>query len=299
MSRYDYPIEWAIGTRELILNGHRTSDGDIDRTKLDSTYLVESFDFSPLDIREQREGLHLLTGGDFGPANRMFRHIALRGAINARSAADLEDMEAEFLSAFDLDRAQLDAPTSYGEGTLIYHSPTAFSGPRIGSVVREGFYCRPEGYPITFERRGSGASTRRWAVQLVAAYPYRLLFPAESVLFSTAAGWTQELPNWGIRNGGISRVRFLVVTSGAGATDFTISDGTRSLVLDLSGQSAINFYVDMFTKQIYRANDVQIPQVRTSDIDSFMQVPPGGVEVTVSNTTNITSVTATYHQSRS
>jgi len=296
--KIDYPLTWEIGDRSLVLNGHRTPDGGIDTTKLDRTYQIEAFDFSPLDIREQREGFHLLTGGDFGPANRMFRHISIRGVIKAPRAAVLEDMEAELLSAFDLERAQLDAPTTFGEGKLIYYSPTEYSGVHIGSIVREGFYCRPENYPITYDRRGVRALARRFAVQLVAGYPYRVLWPAESIVFSSG-DWSKTLYNWALRNGGISRVTFTIVTSGNGDTDFTISDGTRDLVLDLSGFATGTLIVEMATKQIYRIDLAPRAAFRTSGIDSFFDIPAGGADVVISNTTNITSVTAAYHQTRS
>lgn len=299
MSRLDYPIEWSIGSRSLTLNGHRTADGGIDRGNLSRTFLVESFDFSPLDIREQREGMHLLTGGDFGMATRQFRHISLRGAIKAPSDAALEDMEAEFLAAFDIEHALRDAPATMGLGSLIYRTPTDISVPGVGKLIREGFICRPESYPITFERRGPRGLIRRWAVQLVSGYPYRLLYPEQSVVFSAADGWTQELPNWTARHGGTSRLSLLIDMGGAGANNFTVSDGTRSLVLDLSSTTSDwNIVVEMWSKQVYRVNGTKLADKRTSGIDTFFDVPPGGCTVAVTNRTNVTSVTATYQQSR-
>jgi hypothetical protein len=299
MSRLDYPILWAIGNRELELNGHRTEDGGFDRSRLDHTYQVESYDFSPLDIREQREGRHLLTGGDFGPATRQFRHISLRGVIKARNGAELDDMEAEFLAAFDIEHAQRDVPTTFGVGTLKHSSETAFSGPGIGQLVSEGFYCRPEGYPVTYDRRGPQGIVRAFMVQLASAYPYRVLFPAESVVFSAAAGWSHDLHNWNQYVGGESQLQFDLTMTGAGANDFTVTDGTRSLVLDLSGASSgWNIRIEMWTKQIYRPNGTTLAYVRTSDIDSFFDVPAGGAAVSISNRTNVSSVTATYHQTR-
>jgi hypothetical protein len=298
VSRLDYPIIWAIGSRELVLNGHRTLDGEMDRALLDQHYLVEAYDFSPLDIREQREGFHLLTGGDFGPADRQFRHISLRGVIVAPSWHVLDDMEAEFLAAFDIEHAELDNPSEYGVGTLKHVSETAFSGPAIGDRIVEGFYCRPEAYPVTFDRRGQRSTTRAFLAQLVAGYPYRVLFPQHSVVFSAAEGWSQDLPNWNDRIGGISRLTFDIEHTGNGDSDFTITDGTRALTLDMSSAGTSHLYVEMWSKQIYNTVPVDKAELRTSDIDSFFDVPPGGVSVTISNVTNIASVTATYHQTR-
>jgi hypothetical protein len=308
MGRLDYPLTWEIGSRSLVLNGHRTADGGFDRAGLERTYQLESFDFSPLDIREQREGMHLLTGGDFGPAVKQFRHISLRGVIKAPDPAELEDMEAEFLAAFDIERAQVDAPTTFGLGQLVYQSPTHISGPRLGMVVREGFLCRPESYPITYDHRGPRGLLRRFAVQLVTGYPYRLLFPAESVVFSDAAGWSRELPNWTTRVGGTSRLMFdITFTDPASGPDddFTITDGERSLVLDLSSVTTNGWpdavlRVEMWSKQLYDADDPgrSMAHLRTSDLDSFFDVPAGGCTVSISHTTEIASVTATYQQSR-
>ena len=307
MSRLDYPITWEVGSRSLVLNGHRTDDGDIDRSRLDQTYLVEAFDFSPLDIREQREGMHLLTGGDLGPAVRQFRHISLRGVIKAPSAAALEDMEAELLAAFDIEHAQMDAPTTFGLGTLKYLTPTDVSGPDLGSLVNEGFICRPENYPITFDRRGPRGYVRRFAVQLVTGYPYRLLFPIKEVVFRETDGWTLELPNWTTRLGGTSRVTFDVALDGTTTpdTDFTISDGTRSLVLDLHtfhGGGALPGWlrVEMWSKQIYDIEPLGARRayVRTSGIDSFFDIPAGGATVTISHHAAVYWVRALYHQTR-
>jgi hypothetical protein len=306
--RLDYPVTWEIGGRSLTLNGHRGADGELVRAYLEHTYQLEAYDFSPLDIREQREGMHLLTGGDLGPANRQFRHVSLRGVMKAETPGDLEDMEAELFAAFDLDHAQLDAPTTFGLGRLVHSSPTQLSAPGIYTLVREGFECRPENYPISYERRGPRGYTRAFAVQLVTGYPYRLLYPAEAIVFSTAAGWSQRLPNWTTRHGGTSRLSFdvLLTMDVSPDADLTISDGTRSLVMDLSNFNnggADLVRVDMWSKQLYHpasedADLVGLGGVRTSDIDSFFDVPAGGVDVTVTHTTGIESITARYHQSR-
>lgn len=299
MSRLDYPITWAIGSRELVLNNHRTPDGEIDDAALaGGHYVVEAYDFSPLDIREQREGMHLGIGGDFGPANRVFRHISLRGVIVAPDSPTLDYMEAEFLAAFDIDHAESDNPTGFGEGTLKHWSDTSFSGPGIGGRVLEGFYCRPEAYPVTFDRRGVRGQTRAFLTQLVAAYPYRVLFPQESVVFSAAAGWSQALPNWNARIGGFSRLTLDIEHVGNGASNLTLSDGTRTLVLDMSSAGNSHLYVEGWTRQIYNTVPEPKQNLRTSNIDSFFDVPPGGITLAVGNTTNIASVTATYHQTR-
>jgi hypothetical protein len=299
MARLDYPLWWNVGVRELVLNNHRTEDGGVDDAAIMAGYyLVEAYDFSPLDIREQREGMHLQTGGDLGPANRTFRHISLRGNIIAPSGARLDDMEAALLSAFDIEHAQIDNPDQFGEGTLKHLSETSVSVPGVGGRVLEGFYCRPERYPITFDRRGQRGHTRAFLAQLVSPYPYRVLFPEQEVVFSAANGWSQTLPNWTTREGGISRLSLDVSHTGNGASNFTISDGTRSLVLDMSSAGVSNLYIDMWSGQIYNTADEPKQNLRTSDVDSFFDIPPGGATVTISNVTNIASVTATYHQTR-
>ena len=122
---------------------------------------------------------------------------------------------------------------------------------------------------------------------------------AESVVFSAAAGWSQDLHNWSTRWGGMSRLQFDIDMAGAGAVDFTISDGTRALVLDLSSATADwNVRVEMWTKQVYRPNGSQLAYIRTSDIDSFFDLPGGGAAVSIANRANVSSVTATYNQSR-
>jgi hypothetical protein len=293
-------LSYPIGYRGLTLNGHYSAAGVYDRTKDTDTILVEQFDFSGLSVRDQREGLHLDTGGLLGPATKQFRRLSLRGSIRAGTAAALEDQVAKLFAAFDVEEAQAASPSTRGVHALDFYCPTAVSG--VTSPVREKFLARPVGHPQAWERRSTGF-TMAYALDLVCPDPRRYLYTPTSVTFSAAAGWTQTLPNWAAGMGAETMpVLAFDMVGGAGNNGHascTVSDGTKSFVLDLSAHNA-DFTVNMQTYAITRDSDgASRAYLRTSSALNWLSIPAGGATWAITNTTNITKVVATYNQARS
>jgi hypothetical protein len=136
-------LSFPIGYRGFTLNEHRTSGGAITAANVENTVMVEKFDFSPLEFRDQRDGLHLLMGGDLGMVSDQFRYVSIAGIIKGSSAALLEDRVAKFLSAFHPVNCFAASPTTRGVHDLDFYCPTA-TRRRCAScsrAVRPG--CRP------------------------------------------------------------------------------------------------------------------------------------------------------------
>lgn len=292
------PTDFPIGYRTLTMNKHRTAAGAYDVTYEKDTIVVQSFDFSRLQLRDQRAGLDALTGGDLGPANEVFRYISLVLKIKGSTGEKLEDSIAAVLRAFNIEEAQYDSPSTVGVSPLDFYCPTEYSGTGIASPVREKFSCRPSGAPQWVERSQDGL-TALTAVELVCPDPRRLLYTATSVTLSTGAGFTSRtLPNWNTTMGRKVYPLITLVTSAAGSATCTISDGTTSLIIDLSG-AAGTYTVDMATG-IIKKGTAYAANLRASAVDTFWGIPAGGITTcTITNTTNLTSAVFSYNQARS
>jgi hypothetical protein len=296
-------LSYPIGYRGLTLNNQYDTDGEL--IGRDNVYVVERFDFSRLELRDPREGLHLHTGGLVGPATKQFRYLSLMGSIRAESQAKLEDMAAALSTAFDIEGAQLDTPTLQGVHPLDFYCPTEVAG--YSPLVHELFNARPTAMPRIYERRSTG-TTLAFEVELACPDPRRYLYDPEEIEFNATDGWTQTLPNWGSDGpdevsppGAMTFAQLLIDMGGAGSSEFTIAPAHTSATfeMDLSGTSG-QIVVDMDTMQIYRASDgAYRSSLRTSDVDSWLRILPGGVEWEMINTTGIDSVVATYRQARS
>ena len=295
-------LSYPISYRGLTLNGHYTTSGAYYKTNELNTYLVEQFDFSELQVRDQREGLHLDTGGLVGPATKQFRRISLRGAIRAADEAQLEDMVAKLFYAFDIEEAQNDTAVYRGVHALDFYCPTVPAVSGKTSPVHELFFARPVGHPRMWNRR-SGGNTAAFALELACPDPRRYEYDITTVEFSTALGWTQDLPNWTDDMGAMTMAYVLIEMNGsAGASDFTITPTHAPLspfTLDLSTITG-SVAVDMQTMEIYRPSDgLSRAHLRTTDVDSWLRTLAGGVEWNITNTTNVSKVTALYRQARS
>lgn len=291
--------DFPLGYRGLTMNRHRTAAGAYDATYEKDTIVVDTFDFSPVQVRDQREALHALTGGDLGSGNEVFRFLSVVGKIKASTGEKLEDSIASVLRAFNIEEAQFDSPGAEGVSAFDFYCPTEYSGTGIATPVREKFLARPSGPPAWAERAHDGL-TAKFAAQLVCPDPRRYLYTATSVTFSAGAGWTQVLPNWNTTMGRKVYPLFTITHDGSGAADsnLTISDGTTSLILDLSAYTSGTITVDMAT-QLIKRNGTVIADKRTSGVNTFWGIPAGGVAAcAITNRTNITSVVASYNQAR-
>lgn len=291
--------DFPIGYRGLTFNGHRTTAGAEQASEAlhQDTILVDTFDFSSVQVRDQREALHALTGGDFGSGNEVFRYITLGGKIKATTGEKLEDSIAKVVRAGSLEEALLDSPTTMGASALDFYCPTEVSATGIASPVREKFIARPVG-PVGWVERMHDGLSARFGLSLVCADPRRYLYTATSVVFSAANGWTLALPNWNAAQGRKVYPTITVVLSGAGHASMTFSDGTTSLVVDFSAETSGTFVIDMALQTIKKGT-TRKDSLRTSTVNTYWGIPAGGVaSAAITNRTNVTSVTFGYNQAR-
>lgn len=289
------PVDFPMAYRGLALNRHRTAAGAYDQTYEGHTIRVDAFDYSRVQVRDQREPLNVATGGDLGDATEAFRYLSLTGSILAPTGSQLEDYIGEFLSIFDLEEAILAAPAAKGISALTFTCPTDITGYTPYQV--EKFLARPAGYPIIRERRSSGLSVP-FAVELICEDPRRYRNTTTTKTLNAGNSWTQTCPNW---NSAVGRMVYPTVTitaSGAGHASFTLTDGTKSLVLSLTGLVNLDVVTVDMARGIIRKNGAHAGSLRTSAVDTFFGIPRGGVAITASNTTGLTSVAIAYAEAR-
>lgn len=124
LTRFDFPVTY----HSYALNQHRTGRGYYDSADEANTDAVVGFDWSPLQVRDQREGRHLQVGGTLGVASEMFRFINLLIESKRDTYAKLYDAEAVLSRVFDLQECQIDSPTTRGILPLYFWSPTVYKG---------------------------------------------------------------------------------------------------------------------------------------------------------------------------
>lgn len=163
------------------------------------------------------------------------------------------------------------------------------------AAVRETYYARPDTMP-QFRRSKTGGKAVIASVQLVCEDPRRYLYVPESIPWGDLAQG-QFLGNWTTTMGRVVHPVLTIVTSGNGASDLTISDGTRSLVLDMSAAGAGTFTIDTFAQSILKGS-TRRDDLRTSQPDTFPVVLAGGSTWTMTNRTNVTSASIAYRQAR-
>ncbi len=280
--------------RGLTLNGHRTATGGFDKTVTDFIR-VSRFDFSRLQVRDQRIARELGTGGDLGDAAETFRYLSVAGMIVGSSGEKLHDLVSRVFQTFDIEEAQLASPATRGLAAYTFTSPTELAGYTPYQV--EKFLCRPVGYPAIFERQSEGLS-RPFAVELVAEDPRRYRNTATQKTLNAGNGFSIACPNW---DGNMGRQSFPLVTitmSGAGAAAFTLSDGTTSLVLNLTTMVNLDVVTVDMISGVIKKNGAYAAGLRTSAVDTFFGLARGGVTVTATNTGGVTSVVLDYNEAR-
>lgn len=308
MDSYYFPMAYP----GITLNEHRTSAGAEDSTKLNDTIRVDRLDWSRIQQRDQREPLHLLSGGDLGDATAAFRYISLAGTILGSTGAKLSDKISQLMAAFDVEEAQFDSPSTEGIQPFTFTDVTevvtgrgtAFTDPvsglSNGQYVLERFMARPAAFPIITARR-SGGKTALFSVELVCADPHRYIDTAEAVVLNSGNSFTATPPNW---NSSIGKVVYPVLTlvmAGNGASNLSIDANgdlaSGPLVLNMAAAGAGTFVIDCATGRITKSS-LDVAALRTSAVDTYPRVIPGGSVWTVTNTTNVTSLTIGYRQAR-
>jgi len=296
------PVDFPIQYRTLVLNPHRTAVGGYDKTYETHTIRVDTFDYSRVQLRDQREALSLVTGGLLGDATESFRYISLTGSIIAPTGSELEDDIARFLQTFDLEESIIASEATKGITALTFTCPTDIVN--YSPYQAEKFMVRPAGYPVIRERR-SGGSAVPFALELIAEDPRRYRDAQTIKVLISGALASQhgyaigvQCPNWNSSVGRQVSPLVTIVMAGSGASNFTLSDGVTSFVLNLSGSSNNDVItVDMATA-IIRRNGAMAASLRTSTVDTFLAIPRGGVYIGANNTTNVTSCTISYYEAR-
>lgn len=303
---YDFPFAYR---GVITLNGHRTSTGGIDTADEADTYRVNSFDYSRVQQRDQREPLHLLSGGDLGTATAAFRYISMAGMIRASNPGKLDDLIAQLMYAFDVEEAQRESPSTEGVGNLDFTGiseinngrGTLFTDERGRSLYRvpERFLARPAGFPIITNRR-SGGDSAGFALELVCADKRRYCQTAEAVVLNSGNGFTAPVPNWDAAHGITVDPFITIVMAGAGSTNLTlnITGSSPILVLDMSAETAGTFTVDCATGVIKKGGTHKAALRASAVTSPFLKVLPGNEQANASNTTGVTSITFGYRQAR-
>lgn len=299
-------VAYPMGFRSLALNNQRDTAGAFVRASERDATVVEKFDFSPLDFRDQRDGLHLMLGGDLGVVSGEFRFVSMLGYLVGSTAAKLEDRVAALMSAFDPENCVAASPSTRGVHALDFYCPTDSPPTGHSSPVREVFYGRPTGLPAVFERRGEGY-VKNFALQLICPDVRRYLYTAESKAATSGNSWTVTIPNWAAATGAPTKATVQLVLTGTGSSNCTLryvdtlTSVTTDLVLDLSGLSAAahTLDIDLGTGTIkegstYKAN------LRTSAVNTGVwQINAGGGTFSVpTGRTALTSATLAYRQAR-
>lgn len=301
MSEVD-PTELTIEDFRMTYRGwtgniHRDANGAYDVTKEADTDIVEMLDWTPLAVRDQREGRHLQIGGTLGVGTEMFRYLTLQVTIKRSTFAALEDARSKFARAFDIQEAQIDSPSTRGLSAFAFRCPTSAAPTSYTSPVDELFYARPMGGPQGPRVvRGAGKSLIASA-QLVCEDPRRYLDPGLSFVIN-GSPWTKDCWNWDATMGVLVEPVITIVMSGNGAADLTISDGVRAIVLDMSAAGSGTFTIDTRNRRIYKGSTPR-DDLRESSPVLWPVVLAGGSTWTLTNTGNVTSVTIAYRPARS
>lgn len=306
--RYDFPLAY----RSLTMNGHRTAAGILNPGSPEAdTYRVTSFDFSRVQMRDQREALHLLPGGDLGDATIAFRYLSLGGMLKASTGARLDDMIAKLLTTFDIEECQRVSPSTEGVLPFTFTGLSEFDNARgtlftdehgVGGqyYLLERFLARPAAFPVIGEKR-SGGNSATFAIELICPDRRRYTDTAEAVVANAGNGFTGSCPNWSTLLGLTVSPVLTIVMAGAGAANLTIAiagSPNGPLVLNMSAETAGTFTVDCATGVIKKASTHR-QDLRTSAVTTaYLGIVPGGGAMTVTNTAGVTSVTAAYRQAR-
>jgi hypothetical protein len=295
-----YPI--TFGHRSFQMNQHLDASGATVAANVQNTVIVDRRRVEPT-FRDGRDVLHLARGGTLGRAHKGMTYLSLQGRIlapNTAQAATLADREREMMAAFDPDLCYFDSPTTDGAYAFDFSSPTADTTTYPSGLILLRWYARPSGFPTMDEVQAEGP-VRRWSVGLVAADP-RLYEQTEQTLVLTPASATGNVINRGTVP---APVKLSILMAGAGATNFTITRGGVSFILNLSTATAgQTIEVVMETcgpygrgRYITKAG-VETFSLKTSSPSTWLDAPSGTTSFAMTNHTNVTSATLAWRSAR-
>jgi len=296
----DFPASYAHKT--FAFNSHRNADGTPNESNVNTTVTIDARSIVT-GFRDLRDPLHLAQGGSLGRVHKAMTLVRLAGRIEAPDITQqksISDREREMLVAFDPYICYTDSPSTDGAYAFDFTEPTADSTNYPAGHIHLRYYCRPTERPAMEERVGENG-WRGYTLALVAPDPRCY----ESALGSLSL--TPGAPSGVVENKGnvASPLRATITMGGAGAANFTISDGTTSFILNLAGLSAGNVVVaNMETSGPFGAGrSVTVGGVaafsrKTSAATTWLSVPAGETTFTITNTTNVTTCVLAWGHAR-
>lgn len=290
-------VTWGHGS--LVLNEHFNADGTTDESKVDDTIVLDGRRPN-LTFRSSQEPYHLAQGGALGRVHKGFAVWDFTGRIrvpDATRVADLSDRERQVRAAFDPTLCLRDSPDTDGAYALDFSEPTADTATYPTGLIPLRIYGRPLGGPEISETLADGGS-RPFSFRLLCPDP-RQYAQAESSLVLTPASASGTIT----QKGNVpAPLKATIAMGGAGATNFTITRAGVQFVLNLSGCINGDSVVVVFeTSAPYgrgrriTKNALEAFGLKTSTASTWLDVPVGATSVAISNHTNVTSCTLTYH----
>lgn len=295
-----YPASYAHGA--FAFQAHLNADGSPNAAYAQNTVTIDSRVIDRT-YRDGRDVYHLGTGGSLGRIHKGMTLVRLNGRIlapNTSQEATVSDKERAMSAAFDPDLCYRDSPSTDGAFAFDFSEPTADTATYATGRIGLRYYARPMGTPQMSEQYGDGG-VRRYALGLIAADP-RCYEQSEQTLVLTPASASGNVVNRGTVP---APLKATIVMAGAGASNFTITRGGVSFVLDLSsctvGQTVV---VVMETcgpygrgRYITKAG-AEAFSLKTSAVNTWLDAPVGTTSFSITNHTNVTSCTLAWYSAR-
>jgi hypothetical protein len=295
-----YPV--TFGHNSFAFNAHLNADGSPNQANMDSAVVIRRRRTEPA-FREGRDAYHIGTGGVLGRAHKGLSVIRLWGDIivpNASHLASLSDKERALRAAFDPELCYRDSPSTDGAYALDFSEPTTDTTTYPTARIPLRYWCRPMSQP-SIEESHENVIVLPWALGLIAPDP-RCYEQTEQTAAMSLIGNPVNVVNRGTSP---APIKLTIVMSGAGATNFTLTRGGVSFVLNLStatvGQTIV---VVMETcapygqgKRITKAG-VDVFSLKTSGPSTWLDAPVGTTPFTLTNSTGITSATVAWYSAR-
>jgi len=210
------------------------------------------------------------------------RNIRLLGTIRAPSIAKLFDKMAVLATAFDPAVVAYNNPTD-SFLALDFSTPTTDTVNFANGLMASRYYVRARVAPEPMVTSWTGWSAM-FSLDLLVKDPRRYIQAALSVTGTgTAANTLATTVSWPL---------VTITASGAGSATYSVANTTlsKTLTLNLSGLVNTNVVVVDMAKAKITKNGVETPSLYVSG--NYWPIQPGNNTITVTNGTNMTTVTS-------
>lgn len=285
-----YEFNQHLDSAGAAVTAHMTDAAILDDCPINSTY------------RDLRSPLHLVQGASLGAVHKGMTILQPQGRlivpVDTSPRPTLEDRKRAFLAAFDPYLCYIDSPSTDGAYALDFYEGTTDTGTWASGYIPARYYCRPSDKPKVMEQLKT-RNTLPFQVGLIAPDP-RMYHQTALSLTLTTSTTSGSLTHLGTTPGPI---KLTITMGGAGATNFTVSDGTLSFVLDLSGCASGDVVVVVMETcgpwgegKLITKNSTRAFSLKTSSAATWLALAAAGsTTYTISHTTNLTScVIAAY-----